>query len=458
MKSLLMKTKKTSACLIANLGMNKTIRRWIIIAIAAITIGAFKQTSAKVPDSILEEQTFAVLRFDPLDFEPTAISKWLNDSAGLSNSQDTTDPHFAGLLNQFTIMKKKWKLTNAGPIFWITGLTQLTSSHGPFLSAVPLTPETNRKALSDLMIDSGFGSETRIMENTMICSSVEVLDRVSQSGGLAGDEFHRILETMPRATLNGAIVLSEEMKKVIEQLMPELPASAGGIQTDLLTRGLEWIGLSVSSPPDFKLELRAKTSGEKPAAELNRWIRSMLNQAAHQLDQADPTQQSLKKLVSSLKTEIKGNTLTLLADKEKGGKALAARSFQMVTKARSKAKSVQCINNMKQIGMAGRIYAADHADRYPEDWKSLKEHVWSPVVFVCPSDRSAAKTNNDWKQFDFKNTTYDFISPGATVTIPNTVVFHCPIHGNVSLADGSVQTGSVTERLLKNTLERQAKN
>ena len=119
-------------------------------------------------------------------------------------------------------------------------------------------------------------------------------------------------------------------------------------------------------------------------------------------------------------------------------------------KATRKANLIQCVHNLMNIGLARRIYATEHNDQFPEDWNSLKKYLGaSPVIMVCPADPSVLNPSMDWKEIDFKNTSYEFISPGGGGGVdPTTVVFHCPIHGNVSTSDGRVvQKHSETERL-----------
>ena len=44
---------------------------------------------------------------------------------------------------------------------------------------------------------------------------------------------------------------------------------------------------------------------------------------------------------------------------------LAGMLLPALAKAKSKAQSVVCLNNMKQIGLGFRIWATDHQDRFP---------------------------------------------------------------------------------------------
>ena len=75
-----------------------------------------------------------------------------------------------------------------------------------------------------------------------------------------------------------------------------------------------------------------------------------------------------------------------------------ARNDDALGKARAKAESVACINNLKQIGLAARIWANDNSDNsdvFPSNWLMMTNELATPKILICPSDkgRSAA---SDW--------------------------------------------------------------
>jgi hypothetical protein len=108
---------------------------------------------------------------------------------------------------------------------------------------------------------------------------------------------------------------------------------------------------------------------------------------------------------------------------------------------KTKAESTGCINNLKQIGLAGRMWANGHnTDILPTDWLLMKKELNTPKLLTCPSDpgRTAAVT---WAEFDGSSVSYEFPSVEPSELEPNTVFTRCLIHGSVSLSDGSAQMG-----------------
>ena len=57
-------------------------------------------------------------------------------------------------------------------------------------------------------------------------------------------------------------------------------------------------------------------------------------------------------------------------------------------KAKGKASTISCTNNLKQLGLGLMMYAIDNDDKLPanKDWeKTIAEHVGDAKAFVCPA-------------------------------------------------------------------------
>ena len=107
----------------------------------------------------------------------------------------------------------------------------------------------------------------------------------------------------------------------------------------------------------------------------------------------------------------------------------------------AKSQSIQCINNLKQIGLAVRLWAKDNSDVFPPDFLSMSSYHNAPMILVCPADK-ARKPASNWQEFGPANVSYEFLNPNGSETNPYVVLTRCPVHGHVGLSDGSVQQGS----------------
>ncbi len=123
---------------------------------------------------------------------------------------------------------------------------------------------------------------------------------------------------------------------------------------------------------------------------------------------------------------------------------LSPEEVQPLLDARTRARSIVCVNQLKQLGLAARIWATDHGDVLPPDFSTMSNEIVTPKVLVCPEDtgRQAAA---DWTVFTPAQVSYEFLAPGGSETEPQRVMFRCPIHGHVCLMDGSVHSGVARE-------------
>jgi len=116
----------------------------------------------------------------------------------------------------------------------------------------------------------------------------------------------------------------------------------------------------------------------------------------------------------------------------------AAVTLPAASKAKATADSAQCINNLKQIGLAIRQWENDHGTM-PPDLITLSNQLASPRLLVCPTDRLTERRRvKNWSDFTMIGSSYIYFPPPERVTDPSAVLVNCPLHDSVCRADGSV--------------------
>lgn len=168
---------------------------------------------------------------------------------------------------------------------------------------------------------------------------------------------------------------------------------------------------------------------EDPHAELNR-----LRQRVKELTDLSASGAAVNQENARLEAELKKLKEELPDD------------LKATLEAKHRAMSIRCINNMKQLGLAVRIYATDYSDDFPADLKSILPYAGSSKILRCPEGGDRPEVSiDDLKAESVEQVasfcSYQFLAPGPgkLETDPNRVMFRCPIHGHVTLCDGSVQ-------------------
>ena len=119
---------------------------------------------------------------------------------------------------------------------------------------------------------------------------------------------------------------------------------------------------------------------------------------------------------------------------------LSADETEALAKAKEKAESIACINNLKQLGLSVRVWALDNKDISPPNVLDMTNEMSTPKILRCPADH-AREAATSFASYTPANCSYEYLAPSAPETEPTRVLFRCPIHGHVCLCDGSVQGG-----------------
>jgi hypothetical protein len=224
-----------------------------------------------------------------------------------------------------------------------------------------------------------------------------------QRGLKASDEFQRLARGMPTEG-NQFTFISTRLGEAVRTFQDTLLASAPPEQkaaARLLQRFLD------SGPPPQTYSVAANTaSGWVSVAQGNQ----------------EPANAIVAPVVVFPAALVAGVTLPAFA------------------KARDKAQSNHCINNLKQIGLAARIHAVDNGDKFPPDIASMQNELSTPRVLVCPQDPAAPElTGLTWESFGLDRSSYEYLAAGKSDgDDPNAVLARCRIHGHVCRLDGSV--------------------
>jgi prepilin-type N-terminal cleavage/methylation domain-containing protein len=145
---------------------------------------------------------------------------------------------------------------------------------------------------------------------------------------------------------------------------------------------------------------------------------------------------------------------------------LAGLLLPALAKAKAKAHRISCVSNLKQVGLAYRMFATEHDGRFPSNtavndggvagydpagvYNCMQNELNTPKILYCPSDAQKVKAVV-WGAVDNGSISY-FTAEGADETKPQTLLsgdrnwvsgnWSGDLHngvGNIGLSDGSAQ-------------------
>jgi hypothetical protein len=183
-----------------------------------------------------------------------------------------------------------------------------------------------------------------------------------------------------------------------------------------------------------------------------------LRAAAQQTERAQKEQEELEKLraeVDQLRAianelpALRAESQRLAAERaDAAAKAGVETEVDPFAEAKQRAQRINCISNIKQIGLAARIWANDHQDIMPADFLTMSNELTTPKILTCTADTGRTRAS-DWRVFDGSSVSYELLSPGVDERDPSVVYVRCPICNNVGLVDGSAHQLAPDNRVEK---------
>jgi len=109
--------------------------------------------------------------------------------------------------------------------------------------------------------------------------------------------------------------------------------------------------------------------------------------------------------------------------------------------AQNEAERIYCVNNLKQLGLAMRIWEGDNGNKYSTSLVAMSNELSTVKVLLCPSDKARKDYSTlSFGQFQDNMTSYQYVAQPDDERFPECITAYCPIHHNYLLGDGSVQT------------------
>jgi hypothetical protein len=230
---------------------------------------------------------------------------------------------------------------------------------------VPLGDKFDQQTIEKSPIFKGF---LLIRNGNVMLGAVEPRKAMAQLEKNTPDprpELATAFETAGDAAIQVLLLPPKYSKRVIEEIMPQLPKEIGGGPTNVITKGCNWAALSINFTPQITARLVIQSSDASSAAALSTLSADVLKHVAElpPLKQQLPT---FADLIPYLTPKADGDKLVLNIDERNAelSNLLDKAQVTLISQARDSVKRMNSMNNMKQIGLAMLNYESINA-HYP---------------------------------------------------------------------------------------------
>jgi hypothetical protein len=215
---------------------------------------------------------------------------------------------------------------------------------------VPVPPDADEATILAILGQAPFET-TEKLAGAIVAGSEASIASLRDAKPQARPELAAGFAAAGDAVAQLLLIPTEDNRKVIEQMLPRLPAELGGGSTQPLARGLNWLAVGAEGPPKLALRIVADTTDARTAGDLKNLLTGLLDALAKRTEFAKlfPDQNGFRKLLSPKTSQ---NQVVF----ELAGQQLIEQLKTPLEQAQGAAKRTQSMNNFKQLGLAMHNY------------------------------------------------------------------------------------------------------
>lgn len=226
----------------------------------------------------------------------------------------------------------------------------------PFLLA-PLGKGANADRLTEALAALPLAARQRIGD-AIVAGDRETIDRLQRTHGSARPEIVRAFEAAGDTAAQLLLLPTSDARRVLEELMPSLPAELGGGPITVVTQGALWTALGVAGPPRPAVRLVTQSRDSAAATALAGRLRLWLPLVAR-LGEREQVLARLPELSKRLLPAVEGDrlVLSLSGDDLAEFQAMLGPSVKEIDRLAARRQSIE---NLKRIALAMHSYADVH--------------------------------------------------------------------------------------------------
>ena len=230
--------------------------------------------------------------------------------------------------------------------------------------------------------------ETHVVGRLILVGLERTVTRIRTASPMRSRVLQESLEACADKTVQIVLFPSSDQRRILSEMLPQVPAEATPIQVTTIGQDLEWMALGFDGPPSISLNVTIQSASPDGAARMLTLVKG-LYALAEQYNKARPFIPQLDKLLERLTPRRDGQRLLLQVDSAAADALISEFGAPFLLEARTKARRYTCRTNLSGIGKALLIYSNDYNDQFPPDLETLIHKAeMPPRGLICPASES----------------------------------------------------------------------
>jgi hypothetical protein len=278
----------------------------------------------------------------------------------------------------------------------------------PGFALVPLEAGADAKALANLLFSgrpdgpssigpnqSGWPEVAQEVNGAVVLGSRAMVKRLGERKAAPPANLDAAFASAGDSALQVVALLPDDARKVIDSLWPNLPQEVGAQPTAPLTSGFLHAALAINLPPQVSFKLTIQCKDAKSAAALGDLIQDTLDAAGKNF-RARRQVPVIADMMGALVPKIETDHLVLALDDATTNKVLE-QVVGLMQKGRARAQNMEAMSVIRQVVLAGFMYANDHQGDWPQKLddlppKYIKQNMLQQETFIYLKPKKDAKT------------------------------------------------------------------
>jgi len=243
--------------------------------------------------------------------------------------------------------------------------------------------------------------ETHVADRLILVGLERTITRLKTASPTRSQALEEGFQACANATAQVVLYPSSDQRRILSEMLPQVPSESGEIQWTALGEDLQWAALGLNGPPSISLDVTIQSVSADGAARILTLVKA-LYALAGQYNQAKPLIPELDQLLKRLTPRRQGKRLLLQVDSAAADSLISKFAAPFLLEVVGTATRYACGTNLSGIGKALLIYANDYNDEFPPDLDTLIHKADIPAQnLVCPATglkyiyRGASITTSD---------------------------------------------------------------